>query len=56
MVKNFMDCIVHGVAKSQTQLSNFHFHFTFQYSCQDNPMDREAGQAIVMVSKRFRCD
>ena len=20
-----MDCIVHGVAKSQTQLSNFHF-------------------------------
>ena len=24
-----MDCIVHGVAKSQTQLSDFHFH---QYS------------------------
>ena len=23
-----MDCIVHGVTKSQTQLSNFHFHFT----------------------------
>ena len=24
-----MDCIVHGVAKSQTGLSgNFHFHFT----------------------------
>ena len=22
-----MDCIVHGVAKSRTQLSNFHFHF-----------------------------
>ena len=21
-----MDCIVHGVAKSQTQLSNFHCH------------------------------
>ena len=21
-----MDCIVHGVAKSWTQLSNFHFH------------------------------
>ena len=21
-----MDCIVHGVAKSQTRLSNFHFH------------------------------
>ena len=22
-----MDCIVHGAAKSQTQLSDFHFHF-----------------------------
>ena len=25
-LENSMDCIVHGVAKSQTQLSNFHFH------------------------------
>ena len=24
-LENTMDCIVHGVAKSQTQLSNFHF-------------------------------
>ena len=24
-----MGCIVHGVAKSQTQLSDFHFHFPF---------------------------
>ena len=24
---NSMDCIVHGVAKSRTQLSDFHFHF-----------------------------
>ena len=23
--ENFMDCIVHGVAKTQTQLSNFQF-------------------------------
>ena len=22
-----MDCIVHGVAKSQTRLKDFHFHF-----------------------------
>ena len=22
-----MDCIVHGVTKNQTQLSDFHFHF-----------------------------
>ena len=24
-LENFMDCIVYGVTKSQTQLSNFHF-------------------------------
>ena len=28
-LENSMDCIVHRVAKSQTWLSNFHFHFTF---------------------------
>ena len=25
-LENSMDCIVHGVAKSQTRLSNFYFH------------------------------
>ena len=25
-LENFMDCIVHGVPKSQTQLSDFHCH------------------------------
>ena len=25
-LENSMDCIVHGIAKSQTQLSDFHFH------------------------------
>ena len=24
--ENSMDCVAHGVAKSRTQLSNFHFH------------------------------
>ena len=27
-LQNFMNCIAHGVAKSQTRLSNFHFHFS----------------------------
>ena len=27
-LENYMDCIVHGVAKSQTRLSNFHFPLT----------------------------
>ena len=26
-LENSMDCIVHGVAMNQTQLSDFHFHF-----------------------------
>ena len=26
-LENSMDCIVHGVAKSQTQLSDFHFTY-----------------------------
>ena len=26
-LENSMDCIVHGVADSWTQLSDFHFHF-----------------------------
>ena len=28
-LENSMDCIVHGVAKSQTRLSDFRFHFIF---------------------------
>ena len=30
ILENSMDCIVHGVAKSQTQLSDFHFHLHSQ--------------------------
>ena len=26
-LENSMDCVVHGVTKSRTQLSDFHFHF-----------------------------
>ena len=26
-LENSMDCVVHGVTKSWTQVSNFHFHF-----------------------------
>ena len=27
-LENSMDCIVHGVAKNRTQLSDFHFHLS----------------------------
>ena len=29
-LENSMDCIIHGVAKSHTRLSSFHFHFPVQ--------------------------
>ena len=31
-LENSMDCIVHGVAKSQTQLSNIHFYWSMEYT------------------------
>ena len=39
-LENFMDCIVHGVTMSLTQLSDFHFHFSCWvlsdlFDCQD---------------------
>ena len=33
-LENSMDSIVHGVAKGQTWLNNFHFHFQISDSCQ----------------------
>ena len=39
-LENSMDCIVHGVAKSRTRLSDFHFtsrHFTTTISIQLHP-------------------
>ena len=35
-LENSMDCIFHEVAKSQTRLSNFHFHFLTVFSTQFN--------------------
>ena len=32
-LENSMDCIVHGVAKSQTRLSDFHIPFLLRHSC-----------------------
>ena len=44
-LENSMDCIVHGVTKSQTQLSNFHFHYlTQEYKCFHNVSQREKCQ------------
>ena len=39
-LENSMDCIVHRVAKSRTQLSDFHFRFL----CISNPVGNYKGE------------
>ena len=36
-LENSMDCIVHGVTKSRTQLSDFHFHFSKEEGSRRTP-------------------
>ena len=42
-----MDCIVHGVAESQTRLSNFHFHIV-------NNKDFPVAQVVKNLNKYER--
>ena len=37
-IENSMACIVHGVAESQTILSNFHYHYTILYPQRNFPV------------------
>ena len=55
-LENSTDYIVHGVAKSQTPLSDFHFSFSYigegngnppQCSCLENPRDGRAWWAAI---------
>ena len=39
-LENSMDCVVHGVAKSGTQLSEFHFHQTSEVFVHDSKSQR----------------
>ena len=52
-LENSMDYTVHGVAKSQTQLSDFHFHFPLLLGPPGKPV-RAGGQESVMRSKDGR--
>ena len=40
-LENSMDCIAHGVAKSRTRLSNFHFHFLVAQMIKNPPSMQE---------------
>ena len=49
-----MDCVIHGVAKSQTQLSDFHFHFISHIHYQD--YGTEGISVILQKSKKVETD
>ena len=58
-LENSMDCIVHGVTKSQTRLNNFHFTFTL-YSNISNIVKRSLWpcthiQGQLGLEKAARC-
>ena len=40
-LKNWMDSIVHGVAKSRTQLNDFHFHFQMKMGFSGGPVVKD---------------
>ena len=43
-----MDCIVHGVAKNWTQLSDFHFHCSLE---PEHRNDYDDGSQVVLMVK-----
>ena len=45
-IENFMNCIVHGVTKSHTRLSNFHCHFTFTASISLNILHTSTNSSL----------
>ena len=46
-----MDCIIHGFAKSQTRLRDFHFHFNDI----QHPQAVEEGIIFNFMSKTVKC-
>ena len=55
-LENSMDCIVHGAAKSQTWLSDFHFHLLFTFrERQGFPGGTLGKEPTCQCSKHERC-
>ena len=50
-LENSMDCIVHGVAKSRTGLSNFHFHWMFIFVDWKYPRDHMSPHSSTLAWK-----
>ena len=61
-LENFMNCIVHRVAKSRTRLRDFHFHFScmcckqrYNFSEQGRSLSFRNMISIYTVSRRSPC-
>ena len=52
-LENSMDCIVHGVPKSGTQLSDFHFHFLMTASQKISPGISLEGMMLKLKLQYF---
>ena len=51
-LENSMDCVVHGAVKSQTWLSNFHFHFTFRGSTSSTRQENQTKKESIPIGKK----
>ena len=49
-LENSMDCIVQGVAKSWTRLSDFHFHFTIARYARESFSFSEISERIIILT------
>ena len=54
-LENSMDCIVHEVAKSQTQLSNFHFYFLCTLVAAGSSIEHSPPEALLPASTFLEC-
>ena len=52
-LENFMDCTVHGVAKDQTQLSDFHF-FSFFHELETSVCSRDQHVLFTLLSWKIK--
>ena len=54
-LENSMDCIVHGVAKSQTQLSDFHFLSTYFLLLSPPMIEKNQSTPSMMLKDEIIC-
>ena len=52
-LENSMDCIVHEVEKSQTRLSDFHFHFYFSGGTESQWASVQGAGSLVALLAPF---